>query len=62
MNDSNCWHWCMNNNDIIIIWIQHKGGETSLHYACEAGGIKIVECLIKHGAQIDMQCNVRNEW
>ena len=30
-------------------------GKRSLHSACQNGEIEIVKCLIKDGAQIDMQ-------
>jgi len=29
--------------------------------ACGNGNIEVVECLLKHGAQIEIQDNVRNE-
>jgi len=32
--------------------------KTPLHYACEVGSIEVVECLVKHGAQMDMQDSV----
>ena len=44
----------MAKNDIVI-WIQHEDGKTPLHFACENDKIEVVECLMKHGAQIDMQ-------
>jgi len=41
--------------------MRHKYGRTPLHYACSNGKIEAVECLIKHGAQIDMQDRVSDE-
>jgi len=34
------------------------GDETPLHKACEGGNIEAAECLIKYGAQTDIQTNV----
>ena len=57
MNGSDCCYECMNNNDILI-WIRYQDGKTPLHYACEAGSIEIVECLMKDGVQTDIQTYV----
>ena len=52
----------MSKNDVAI-WMRHKYGRTPLHYACLNGKIEVVECLMKHGAQIDMQDKrVSNKW
>jgi len=45
----------------IVIWIWHKYGTTALHSACQYGAIEVVECLMKHGAQLDMQDKVSDE-
>ena len=47
-------------NDIFI-WIWQLYGDIPLHLACRFGTIEIVECLMKHGAQIDMQDEVSDE-
>ena len=36
-------------------------GETPLHLACEYGKIEVVECLIKHGAQMETLQYVSDE-
>ena len=33
-----------------------------LHLACQYGTIEVVECLIKHGAQMETQDKVSDEW
>ena len=53
--------WCKSYNDIFI-WIWHQDGYTPLHLACQFGAIEVVECLIKHGAQMETQENVSDEW
>jgi len=47
------------NDNIMQIWFQT--GKIPIHYACENGKIKVLECLINHGAQIDMQDKVSDD-
>ena len=42
--------------------IEHEHGRTPLHFACQHSKIEVMECLMKHGAQIDMQDKVSDEW
>jgi len=58
--------WCKSSNDIFIfyifIWLRHQNGKTPLHIACQFGKVEVVECLIKHGAQMETQNKVSDEW
>ena len=37
-----------------------QNGQTSLHIACSKGHDKVVEALLNHGAQVDVQDEVSN--
>ena len=59
-NRSNSHHSRRSNKDIAI-WIQHQRGYTPLHIASQEGKFEIMECLIEHRVQIDMQDNVSDQ-
>ena len=51
---------------LVLVSASHfyaQDGKTALHKAAVDGGLETCECLIKHGASVDVQDKVRdNPW
>ena len=45
----------------IDVWMRYQWGNTPLHIACQMGKFEVMECLIKHRAQIDMRDKVSDQ-
>jgi len=48
------------NYNRVVIW--HQQGYTPLHIASQESKFEIMQCLIEHRAQIDMQDNVSDQY